>query len=386
MADLQDVKHREILELLPWYVNKTLHPEESQQVERHLRSCSECQRQLEELGSLQKAVAVETLQFSSEALLRGTLRKIRASREQLVQERNRWWKPWRGTLRPRWALGLAVFAFAFLGLGAFVGFQFGVNRVIGGAPAAGQKAAHTTEQYFAFPRQIELQGTFTMQIGSRQLEQESFTLEILEDGRRLFTSNIQANELAATQRLQLASDLRPISYSLQGPLVYRGIRAEASFSDAQATLSVCCTVGASGQEIARRIVQLEDFPVLYDFSVMSHFALLHRVITEQLTRGLSSRELRFSALTPQALRVEPLWVEVIQPATLTSQGKTLHVTKYTLAIGEKANPLRIELYAPENEELLAIYIPTQPRLASSSAIFAYRSDLYPQGLDMPQAP
>lgn len=386
MADLQDVKHREILELLPWYVNKTLHPEESQQVERHLRGCSECQRQLEELMGLQKAIAVETPQFSSEALLRGTLRKIRASREQLVQERDRWWKPWRGTLRPRWALGLAVFAFAFLGLGAFVGFQFGVNRAIGGAPEAGQKAAHTTEQYFAFPRQIELQGTFTMQIGNRQLEEESFTLERLEDGRQLFTSNIQANELAATQRLQLASDLRPVSYSLQGPLVYRGIRAEANFTDGQATLSVCCTIGASGQEISRRIVQLEDFPVLYDFSVMSHFALLHRVITEQLTRAASPRELRFSALTPQALRVEPLWVENIQPATLTSQGKMLHVTKYTLAIGEKEKPLRVELYAPENEELLAIYIPTQPRLASSSAIFAYRSDLYPQGLDMPQEP
>jgi hypothetical protein len=385
MADLQDVKHREIVELLPWYLNQTLQSKQRTQVESHLRECSFCRQELEELSGLQKVVAAEEPQFS-EALLAGTLEDIRARQEPASRERFGGWTQWRKMLRPRLALGLSALAIAFLVLGGFLGFQLGAHRIIGSAPGPGERAYQTTEQYFAFPRAIELQGTFTMQIGNRLLEQETFTLERLEDGKELFTSNIQANELAATQRLQLTSDLRPLSYSLQGPLVYRGIRAEASFSDSQATLSVCCTVGASGQEISRRIIPLEGFPVLYDFSVMSHFALLHRVLTEQLARGASLKDLQFTALTPQALRAEPLWVEEIQPATLTSQERVLSVTRYRLAIGQKENPLRVELYAPENEELIAIYISTQPRLASTSAIFAYRSDLYPQGLEIPRHP
>lgn len=385
MADLQDVRHREILELLPWYLNKTLEPEEQGRVESHLQMCSLCQRELQELTGLQKAVAVEMPEFSG-ALLEGTLQQIRERRQPAPRERFGWWTQWRGVLRPRLALGLAVFAFAFLGLGAFVGFQFGATRAIGGAPGTGQKSAHTTEQYFAFPRQIELQGTLTMQIGNRSLQREDFILEKQEDDKLLLTSNIQANELAASQRLQLTPDLRPLSYSLQGPLVYRGIRTEASFSDGQATLSVCCTTTATGQEISRRIVQLDEFPVLYDFSVMSHFALIHRVLSEQLVRGAVPQDIKFSALTPQALRVEALWVEGVQPATLINQGNILHVTRYRLAIGQKENPLRVDLYALENEELLAVYIPVQTRLASSSAIFAYRSDLYPQGLEVPQVP
>ena len=384
MADLQDVVHREIIELLPWYLNKTLEPEEQARVENHLRECSPCHGELEELTGLRKVVAVEVPQFSG-TLLEGTMRRIRARRQPVTRERTSEW--WRGFLRPRLALSLSALAVVFLGLGVFVGFQFGVNRaVIGGAPAPGFQSAHTTDQYFAFPRAILIRGTLTMEIGSRPLEQEDFTLEKQEDGKLLLTSNIQANELAAVQNLQLTPDARPLSYSLQGPLVYRGIRAEAGFTDEQANLSVCCTTTASGQEISRRIVQLDGFPVLYDFSVMSHFALIQRVLSEQLARGISPKELKYSAITPQALRVEPLWVEDIQPATLTSQGRLLSVTRYSLAIGQKENPLRVDLYALDKEELLAIYIPVQPRLASSSAIFVYRSDLYPQGLEIPQVP
>ncbi|OGF57385.1 MAG: hypothetical protein A2Z21_05970 [Candidatus Fraserbacteria bacterium RBG_16_55_9] len=391
MADLEgriekgDGGHREFLELLPWYLNKTLEPEERARVEDHLRKCSTCQRELGELTGLRQAVTIEEPQLSG-ALVQGAMRRIRARRDPETRESISGW--WRGFLRPRLALSLSALAVVFLGLGVFVGFQFGVNRAaIGGAPAPGFQSAHTTDQYFAFPRAILIRGTLTMQVGNRPLEEEDFTLEKQEDGRLLLTSNIQANELAAVQNLQLTSDSRPLSYSLQGPLVYRGIRAEAGFTDDQANLSVCCATTAAGQEISRRIVQLDDFPVLYDFSVMSHFALMQRVLAEQLARGISPNELKFSAITPQALRVEPLWVEDIQPATLTSQGRLLSVTRYSLAIGQqKENPLRVNLYALDNEELLAIYIPVQPRLASSSAIFAYRSDLYPQGLEIPQTP
>lgn len=392
MADLQgdlehekrDDKHREILELLPWYLNKTLSSEEQKRVEEHLRECSSCQVELAEFEGLRQAVTVEVpqLQFSHE-LLEGTLERLHKCKSAEERHRLEGWRRLLGLgLRPRLALALSILAIAFLGLGTLLGLQLGAHRVIGGAPGPGQRAYQTTEQYFAFPREILLQGTFTMRIGNLTMEQESFTLERLEDGNLLLTSNIQAKELAASQRLKLSPELRPISYSLQGPLVYRGLRAEAEFEGEQAKLSVCCTSSASGQEISQRIVPLEEFPVLYDFSVMSHFALLQRVLAERLAQGIPPKELKLTAITPQALRVEPLRIEDVRPALLSSQGSTIHVTRFSITIGQRENPLRIELYAPEGEELLAIYIPVQPRLASSSAIFVYRSDLYPEGLEL----
>lgn len=282
-----------------------------------------------------------------------------------------------------------------MSLGAFVGVQLTTNTaVIGDLPRPGERSFQLTEQYFAFPREILLEGTFTLLVGRRPMEQESFTLERVQDGKLLLTSNLQANELAATQRLQLTDDLRPLSYTLQGPLVYGGSRAEAAFSPAegQATLSICCTLTEKGQQIQRRIVPLDGAPVLYDFSVPSHFALIYRAIAEPLARGVPPEAVRFTALTPQALRSEPLRIEEIRTAALAARGgeREVPATRYRLVIGGDANPLWVDLYALEDGEsvgtLLAVHIPQQPRLASSSPITIYRSDLYPQGLENPERP
>jgi hypothetical protein len=120
---------------------------------------------------------------------------------------------------------------------------------------------------------------------------------------------------------------------------------------------------------------------------MSHFALIYLVLAEQAKQGVDLEGLRFTALTPQALRVEPFRVESREPATLRSQERVLPVTRYRLAIGEGEDPLRMDLYALDDERvLLAVYIPRQPRLASSAAILIYRSDLYPQGFEVPEGP
>src|SRR5215470_11962969 len=49
--------HREIIELLPWYVNATLKEDERKLVEMHLAGCRECTLELESLTLMHQAVA-----------------------------------------------------------------------------------------------------------------------------------------------------------------------------------------------------------------------------------------------------------------------------------------------------------------------------------------
>jgi len=382
--------HRELQELLPWYVNGTLESSEREAVERHLQTCAACRRELEELRGLQAAVAAapEERNIEVEAALRRTLARIEAHKAGKSQPQRQRRRPlWERLLLPRPALAFPVLALVFLGLGVVLGVQLALRTpVIGDLPGPGERAAPLTERYFAYPRQILGEGTFTLRVGERPLLQEAFTLEQVEDGALLLTSNIralQSGDLTAVQRLKLTADLRPLSYSLQGPLVYGGSRADATLGPEEAILTVCCTLTEEGQQIQRRLIPLSpaEEPVLYDFSVLSHFEILYRVIAERLRRGASVKELRFTALTPQALRAEPLIVERVEPAALLSDGRRVEVTRYVLRFGSASNPFRVELYALDAEGvLLAVNFPVQPRLPSSEANFAYRSDLYPNGL------
>jgi len=51
--------HQDILLLLPWYVNKTLHGAENETVENHLKVCLTCRRELASLQKLAEAVRHE---------------------------------------------------------------------------------------------------------------------------------------------------------------------------------------------------------------------------------------------------------------------------------------------------------------------------------------
>lgn len=50
------MKHEEIIELLPWYANRTLEENERREVEAHLGGCRECAKEVEHLSALRKAI------------------------------------------------------------------------------------------------------------------------------------------------------------------------------------------------------------------------------------------------------------------------------------------------------------------------------------------
>ena len=52
-------------EMLPWYLNKTLSEDEVKKVEAHLKECPECQKELEEINLLSSEVKVNSAIFAS---------------------------------------------------------------------------------------------------------------------------------------------------------------------------------------------------------------------------------------------------------------------------------------------------------------------------------
>jgi len=398
-------RHEAIGELLPWYLNDTLEADEHERVERHLQSCAECRDELEELKGLQFAALLEP-EASREMLYEGTMERIRSRQPNSSQrasdhrraapastesDRPGFLEWLSGLMRPRRLVTVPAFAVLFIAIGVALGTQLGLDQtIIGDFTESEERAYQTTDRYFAFAREILLDGEFTMRIGNQVKETESFTLErsAETEDQLLLTSNIQAEELSARQRMQLTPDFRPISYNLQGPLVYQGSRADVEFQNSQAIMRVCCRSTPEGQQLNRRIVEIGDAtPVLYDFSVMSHFALMHQLIASRLSsEGVEPSDLRLTALTPQALRMETMTIQSVEPVTLGSGDQRIPTTRYHLTSGNGEGNLSIYLYEMTDENiLLAAHMPTQPRLASSSAIFIYRSDLYPDGLELPDA-
>jgi len=245
-------RHEAIQELLPWYLNDTLEANERDDVKRHLQSCAECRDELEELKGLQFATLLEP-ETSRASLYEGTLKRIRSGQPSASQrdparratsesgDPNRpgfleWLGGW---MKPRRLIAVPAFAVLFIAIGVALGTQLGLDQtIIGDFTDSEERAYQTTDRYFAFAREILLDGTFTMRIGSQVKETESFTLErsAETENQLLLTSNIQADELSARQRLQLTPDFRPISYNLQGPLIYQGNRAEAEFQGRQAVM------------------------------------------------------------------------------------------------------------------------------------------------------
>ena len=396
-------RHEAVQELLPWYLNDTLEADERTDVERHLQSCPECRDELEELKGLQFAALLQpetsraTVDGAAPARIpnppgsepqpaSGTRRPARSPSEPDRPGLLEWLS---GLMRPRRLVTVPAFAVLFIAIGVALGTQLGLDQtIIGDFTESEERAYQTTDRYFAFAREILLDGEFTMRIGNQVKETESFTLErsAETENQLLLTSNIQAEELSARQRMHLTPDFRPISYNLQGPLVYQGNRAEVEFQDSQAVMRVCCRTTPEGQQLNRRIVEIGDArPVLYDFSVMSHFALMHQLISRQLSEeGGEPSDLTLTALTPQALRMETMTIRNVEPVTLTSNDQQIPATRYHLTSGNDDRNLDIYLYGMTDENiLLAAYMPTQPRLASSSSILIYRSDLYPDGIQLP---
>ncbi len=83
--------HDELRALLPWYAKRTLGEKEHESVARHLESCPDCARELEELGVLLSASEHlhADVPDSSDDLLERTLQKI--SRHQHNQAAPKRW-------------------------------------------------------------------------------------------------------------------------------------------------------------------------------------------------------------------------------------------------------------------------------------------------------
>jgi hypothetical protein len=104
----------EIVELLPWYLNNTLTPEERRRVEAHTASCSACRREIRQWQALQATVremgdAVQTPMAEGLDALR---RRIEQEREPAVSwgERLQAWLDGLFARRPVPTLALAVVA------------------------------------------------------------------------------------------------------------------------------------------------------------------------------------------------------------------------------------------------------------------------------------
>ena len=85
------MNHQQVVELLPWYVNATLEPDERGQVEAHLKACQECARELEHALELQQAVTAAGEQIPEPSPFQFTRALARVEEYEREKARPRWW-------------------------------------------------------------------------------------------------------------------------------------------------------------------------------------------------------------------------------------------------------------------------------------------------------
>lgn len=71
-------------ELLPWFVNHTLSPQEQREVEDHVHSCVRCQKEIELLKHVQGHVQASLLDSPGEVGLQRLLTEVRKDKEEPV--------------------------------------------------------------------------------------------------------------------------------------------------------------------------------------------------------------------------------------------------------------------------------------------------------------
>lgn len=400
MADLKgrvesgNEDHQEVLELLPWYLNGTLGDDERATVDLHLRECASCQFELEELQGLQSALLAEELDLE-EIFLQDTMDEIRSRPKEAAKiepkreskpEKRRKQKPF--ILRPRLAFtfsAIVIFFIVGIILGGF--FFTGITDNPGtnvtssetdGTVNQGQTDSQfrTDGQVVFFETDFRDQGTFKTRVGNVEKSLEKFSFEGQSAGS--FTLNSTIDEIggegkSAGHNLSLSSDFLPIQYRLVGNVVYEGNRAEAVVLEDHALLTKSAVDGTY-----KRRAELYSQPVILDFSVMSHFYVLHEAIKLQANAGVSYEAMSFTVLTPQVLLAEQMTIVAVESAFLNrAENESVPVTRYVLRQGAEANALEIHLYATQSgEELIAIHFPRQDRIAASTGVFSFRSDLY----------
>jgi hypothetical protein len=115
------MKHQEIIELLPWYVNATLSQPERELIREHLANgCGECAREIESLTAMRQAVVAlgDEEPAPSPLLLNRALAQIEDYERKQVPDRRKtvpfrerikaWWPPAPVFLRAALATQLAI--------------------------------------------------------------------------------------------------------------------------------------------------------------------------------------------------------------------------------------------------------------------------------------
>lgn len=78
-------------ELLPWYANGTLGPDERQQVEAHLAHCDHCRHELTWLQSVRAQLKTDMVDGPGELGLQRLLRDVRSQSQS--RPTRQWWRP-----------------------------------------------------------------------------------------------------------------------------------------------------------------------------------------------------------------------------------------------------------------------------------------------------
>ena len=86
------MSHQEIFELLPWYLNGTLKPDERLRVETHLRDCGECSREFEQVRALRETVVEAGNQTPEPSPFLFTRALARVEEYEREKARPRWWQ------------------------------------------------------------------------------------------------------------------------------------------------------------------------------------------------------------------------------------------------------------------------------------------------------
>jgi hypothetical protein len=390
--------HQEILELLPWYLNGTLGAEERATVDLHLHECASCQFELEEMTGLQTAMLAEELDLSA-IFLEDTMAEIKSRPKEKARiepkresEKPRKQKEKRFTLRPRLAFTFsAIMLFFVVGLllGGFfftgITDKYLTNSQTTGAEGTGAQnigPAGQLQQGFEYQdgviflaKRISTQGTFTTKVGELERARETFYLE--EDDNETFRLNSTVREIggsgkAGSQELLLTSDFRPSRYLINGNVVYKGNSAEAAILEDHANYTVSSIEG-----LRTRRVELDHEPVVLDYSVMSHFVVIHQAILRQLAEETPIDQIVFTQLTPQALVAERLSLVSQEASSLNTESDlTLTADRYRLRSEGQNSLLIVDLYE-SGGELIAVHYPKQDGIPTTQGMFAYRSDLYP---------
>jgi len=133
------MKHQDIIELLPWYVNATLSQPEREAVRQHLAGgCRECTRELESLSAMRRAIGEldEQTPEPSPFMLNRALAEIEVfERNRAVprsSQRESWWQPitrlWTTPVFAR--VALATQLALVLALGTVSVYQYTHPRVV----------------------------------------------------------------------------------------------------------------------------------------------------------------------------------------------------------------------------------------------------------------